>query len=322
MIFKEINPRIHSVVLNSVQSYMDSRRIPRSMSPAENIIQENIYRQQLYSEIVECMPTYAYYVLSHGDDGDMFAKGIREALTNHIKDREFIDIMLQYLNGLRDTDAPKQRAMVGALLIDLITRDFSTVSKITPEDDVKKKDKKSDKKEEETLTPEEEAAINAMEPARIAAANLLAGLTQSIQGVCPELSEIDAQYVGGCILMGGEACIKNIYNYNIPVTADVFDIVINDKETFESILSSALLLEASAFQKTGANQKAFIDSLTRWVYKTLNTVTDPIKLHQFIVLTYGTISPNVQTKLIKPNDCGPTYGYLHNVVKQLIVDKK
>lgn len=327
MIFKDINPRIHSVVLNSVQSYMDSRRIPKASSPTDNLIQENVYRQQLYSEIAEYMPTYAYYVLAHIDDNDTYAKGIREALTNHIQNREFIDITLQYLNGLRDTDAPKQRALVGALLIDLVTRYFGTISS-TPaksDEDTKKKDKK-DKKDE--LSEAEAQAIAIMEPARIAATNLLSGLTSSIQEACPELKDTDAMFVGGCMLMGtpgdsnSTACIKNIYEYNIPVTAEVFNIIINDTETFEGILSSALLLEASEFQKNGANQKAFVESLKRWVYHTLNMVTDPVKLHQFLVRTYGTIQPDVQTKLIKPNECGPTYGYLLNVAKQLIVDKK
>lgn len=323
MIYKEINPRVHNIVLHSVQSYMDARRIPKSTSPTDNIIQENVYRQQLYSEIAEFMPTYAYHILSHTGDDDPFSKGIREALIHHIQDREFIDITLQYLNGLRDTDAPKQRAMVGSLLTDLILRYMNTIPKA--EDDGKKKDKKDSKKEE--LSEAEQTALAIIEPARIAAANLLGGLTRTIQEACPELSDNDAIFIGGCMLMGtslhpNTACIKNIYDANIPVTADIFNIVRDDSETFEAILSGALLLEASAFQKTGANQKAFIDSLKRWVYSTLDMVTDPVKLHTFLVRVYQSVQLDVQTKLIKLNECGPTYPYLLNVAKQLIVDKK
>ena len=321
MILKDVNPGLLKVVLHSVQSYMESRRIPRAQNPTDNLMQENIYRQQLYSEIAEYMPTCAWIILGKVSKYTPYIDGMREALRNHIQNREFIDICLQYLNGLRDTDAPKQRAMVGALIIDLITEQLEIISKQTPaaEDDAKKKDKK-DKKDE--LTEAESTFLTAVEPARIAAANLLTGLTESIKEVCPELGEMDRMFLAGCMLMGGSACIKNIYEHNMAVTADVFNIIINDTEAFESILAGALTLEEAAFQKNGANQKAFKDSLKRWVYQTLNMVNDPIKLHQFLVRAYGTIQPDVQTKLIKLNECGPTYGYLLNVVKQLIVDKK
>ena len=322
MIYTHIDPKRHAIILDNVQSYMERRRIYPSSSASENIMQENVFRMQLYSEIAELMPTYAWYVLTHVDAEDDFTKGIREALTHHIQDRQFVDIVLQYLNGIRDTDAPKQKAMVGALFIDTITRFMNSVSAnaSTSTDDAKKKDKKDEKKNE--LTKEEEEALAIVEPARIAAANLLGGLTDNIKAVCPEISDTDAMFIGGCRLMDGQTCIKNIYEYNIPITADVFNVVIDDAETFESILRGALLLEASAFQKNGSNQKAFIDSLKRWVYSSLNMVTDPVKLHRFLTRTYQSLQPNDQTYLIHLRECGPTYGYLLNVAKQVIVDKK
>lgn len=318
MMYTEINPREHSIILNSVEKYIESRRLQLSSNPQEALFQRNLYRDELYSEIAVYMPTYAYYVLTHINDNDPCAEGISFALINHMQDPAFVDIVLQYLNRLNDTDAPKQRALVGALFIVMVTKYFSTISPSS--DDTKKKDKKNDKNEE--LTKAEQDAINVMEPARIAAANLLGGITKNIKNVCPELSDENAMFVAGSMLIGGEECIKNIYEMNMPITADVFNIVINDVDTFESILAGALLLEEAGFTKTGTNQKAFVDSLKRWVYKTLNMVTDPIKLHQFIVRVYGTQQPNVQTKLIKPNECGPTYGYLLNVVKHMIVDTK
>ena len=314
MISKSINPREHSIVLNSVQSYMDARRIPRAQNPQEAVYEENIYRNELYSEIAVHMPTYAYYILSHMNEEDPFANGIEEALIHHIQDRAFVDICLQYLNGLNDTDAPKQRALVGALFIVLATKYCSTIPSSTD-------DKKKGKKDAEP-SKEEIEALAVMDPARAAAANLLLGLTDRIKEACPEITDENAMFTAGCILIGGKECIKNIYEMNMAITADVFDVVMDDKEVFESILSGALLLDEASFTKTGANQKAFIDSLERWVYRTLNMVTDPVKLHQFIVRTYGTLQPNVQTKLIKPNGCGPTYGYLLNVVRPLIVDAK
>jgi hypothetical protein len=105
-----------------------------------------------------------------------------------------------------------------------------------------------------------------------------------------------------------------------PVTADVFNIVRRDTQVFESIIRSALKLEAEQYAKRTTNQKLFIESLERWIYTTINEIENPQKILSFLVSVYGSIKPQgTQKYLIQIKDCGTTYGYLYAAAKQLII---
>ena len=138
--------------------------------------------------------------------------------------------------------------------------------------------------------------------------------------MCAELEDYQALLIAGCIATGGDGAVKKIIAMDYPVTAEVFNIVIRDREVFDSILRASLRLEAEKYTKLTANQKSFIESLKRWVFTSINNLSDPQAICQFLISVYGSAKPvGTQKYLIQIKDCPTSYGYLLSVARQLIV---
>lgn len=319
MIDSTLDPIKDKVVLESVQSFMRKRNVHNGANPMNNIIQENVFRDALYSQIVDRMPTYAVYILSSDFENDTRAQGLFTAITHHSLDPAFIDILLQSLDRRYDADAPRARAAVGALLIDIVTKYISSkMSEIEAKAD--EADKK--KKKEETKIPDDVNELTT--PARRAAYLLLKPLMAEVQNACAGLEDHEALLIAGCIAMGGHGSVKKIIALDAPITAEIFNIIKkSDTEAFDNILRESLLLEADKYTKLTTNQKNFIESLKRWVMSTINSLQNTQIICQFLVSAYGSFKPKDTSKyLIQLKDCGPTYTFLHSVTRQLIVNNK
>lgn len=315
MIIPKLDLKRDALILDSVESYMQKCGVKLSTDPSDRINQIAAFRSNLYSKDVERMPVYAAYLLSTDNyETDGYAKGLYDAITHHVLDPEFINVLLEFLDRRTGTDAPKERLFVGALLIDIVLHFIHEHEK--PKDapsDSKKKSKDKDKDEELALSDEDYRLI---EPARNAALLLVGNIAKDVQGVCAELPDELAVIVGAAISVGGKSAIMKLLSLDIPITADVFDIVSDDREVFNSIMKEALLLEKADFTKVTENQKVFLDSLKRYVFTSLNAIENPQRIYQFLIFAYGTQSPDIQKYLIPVNVCGPSYGYLHLVAKQ------
>lgn len=310
-----------TIVLESVESYMRKKGVTSSSYPIGAVTQENVFKNELYSRIAERMPTYAVYIMGSDYDNDRRAQGLFKAITQHSLHPEFISILLQSLDQRHDPDAPKARAAVGALLIDIVTRytaEQCNIKTTSVPDDGKKKDKKKD---EETAVEKIDPKIaEVTEPARRAARLLLQNLADEVKNVCAELEDHEALLIAGCIATGGPGAIKKIISMDCPVTADVFNIIRRDTQVFESLIRSALKLEAEHYAKRTTNQKLFIESLERWIYTSINEIGNPTTILQFLISVYGSIKPQgTQKYLIQIKDCGTTYGYLLAAAKQIII---
>lgn len=315
MIIPKLDLKRDALILDSVESYMQKCGVKLSTDPSDRINQIAAFRSNLYSKDVERMPVYAAYLLSTDNyETDGYAKGLYDAITHHVLDPEFINVLLEFLDRRTGNDAPKERLFVGALLIDIVLHFIHEHEK--PKDapsDSKKKSKDKDKDEELALSDEDYRLI---EPARNAALLLVGNIAKDVQGVCAELPDELAVIVGAAISVGGKSAIMKLLSLDIPITADVFDIVSDDREVFNSIMKEALLLEKADFTKVTENQKVFLDSLKRYVFTSLNAIENPQRIYQFLIFAYGTQSPEIQKYLIPVNVCGPSYGYLHLVAKQ------
>lgn len=318
MIIPKIDLNRDALILDSVESYMQKCGVKLAADPSDRINQIAAFRSNLYSKDVERMPTYALYLLSTTDyESDGYAKGMYEAISHHVLDPEFIEVLLEYLDTRRGPDAPKEKLFVGALLVDIVLHFVHdhTKPKTAEKTTDKKKGKEKDNDEDASLISDEDARL--IEPARRAVKLLTADIASRVQEVCAELPDELAIVVGAAISIGGKSAIMKLISLDIPITADIFNIVIKDREVFNSIMKEILLLEKDELTKLTENQKTFVESLKRYVYTNLNAIENPQKIYQFLVYAYGTQAPDkMQKYYIQVNDCGPSYGYLHLVAKQ------
>lgn len=316
MIIPKIDLNRDSIILDSVESYMKKCGAKLASDPADRINQIAQFKSNLYSKDVERMPVYALYLLSTTNyETDSYAKGMYEAISHHVLDPEFITVLMEYLDNRRGVDAPKERTLVGALLIEIVLDFYSKHAKPVK---VEKKDKKG-KVIEETTTDVElsEEDRRVIEPAKRASMILTDGVSNAVKEICAEIPDELATVIGAVVSVGGKSAIMKILSLDVAITADVFNIALNDREVINSIIKEALLLEKEDFTKLTENQQTFMDSLKRYVFKSLNAIENPQRIYQFLVYAYGTQNPDKPQKyIINLNDCGPSYGYLHSVVKQ------
>ena len=305
------------IALESVESFMQKKGVRSTGYPIDSITQESVFKNELYSKIAERMPKYAVLILSSSDsENNDVIKGLTAALTQHVLHPEFIDILMKCLDERRDPDAGRAKAVVGALLVD-IALNYVVSKRKELEASEDKKSKKD--KTENGVTKETE---NLIDPARKAAYLLLGSLLKEVQNVCGDLKDHDALVVAGAIAMGGSGAITKLISMDLPITAEVYEIIRFDEPVFDSIIRAALLLRADKFTKLTDNQKNFIDSLKRWIYKSINDLNNPQKIYQLLLSTYGSAKPQkTEELLIQLKDAGTSYGYLYSVARQMFVSK-
>lgn len=303
------------IILHSVDSYLKSIGCPNTNSPQEKLIIMQNARDMLYSDIVRRVPRVAGYILAADIENDNRAQGLHASLSKHAMDPVFINILMQYLSRSNDRE---ECCIVGAYLTKIMSKWMEENIK------VEKPAKTSvDKKGEKT--PEAPAAptVNKdpLEPVMHimnAIKALLGGVASYVAIRCNNvLSEEMNLAIAAAIVMNNKDTYLEIFEGDLPITADIFDVpeLVPDPS---NLIREALLLEQTDVpSKPSANQQAFMDSLTRWVYKRLNSIP-PQAIYQFLISAYRTNTPKIDTKFINPKSCGNTYSNLLTVAKQII----
>lgn len=291
------------IILESVESYLSKIKAPVAINPQEKLIRFQKARDYLYSEIVRRFPRVASYILSVDMNTDDKAKGLFMALYNHSMSPEFVDILMQYLS---QTNASEEEVgSTGALLVKIMNKYIEQNWKEPP------KPKKGEKAE-----PAETVKNDMSDIAHIQkAANQLLGKTTSIvSSVCCNLTHPEAQAIAAAIAMNNIDTVKQIILSDLPVTADLFDIIKNPG----NLIAASLLLEKADFVKLSSNQEKFVDSLKRWVYKHLNSIPSD-QAYSFLISVYGSIKPDNSSKyLIQLRDCSKLqYPNLHKIAELL-----
>lgn len=298
------------IILESVESYLRRIGAPMNQPPQERIIVAQQTRDFLYSEIAKRLPRVSAYLLQADLENDTVAQGLNMALSKHVMDPIFINILMQYLSKVNNAE---ENCAVGAYLTKLLDKWMTQNIK---EPEKPKKGEKGEKVEAPTTTDPDP-----MEPvAHIywAVNQLLGKIVDMVSAKCGNLTKNQALAIAACIAMNNDGTIKEIIASDFPITADVLDVVRDPR----SLLRAALLLEQNDIPaKPSTNQSAFLDSLKRWVYRTLNQVPTQ-QIYQFMVSTYGKPAGiDVSTKFINPKSCGNQYPHLHDVSVQMINSK-
>lgn len=305
MISKQITDS-DMIILQSVESYLKTLRTPSIQNPQEKLIVTQQARDYLYSDIVQRVPRVAAYIMSADMETDSIAQGLFMALSKHVIDPVFIDILMQYL---MKTNSAEENGIVGALLTKILNKHIESKTKPTTVPSSSKKDKDADKKSVES----EKIDLSDVAHIQQAINALLGNLADIVITRCGNLTKPEATAIAACIAMNNADTIKEIVASDLPITAQLFDVV----QDPSSLIKAALLLNKADFVKLSKNQTAFMESLTRWVYDKLNIIPTQSS-YQFLVATYGSIKPDVQNYYIQIKDCGMKYSNLYAVAKQLI----
>lgn len=300
------------VILESLDSYLARMGMPNNITPEQMIIFKDQARFQLYSDIAQRVPRVASYIMHANMDVDDNAQGLFKSLYHHCMDPEFVKILMMQLRKVGNRD---DNGIVGAFLVKVFTTYLDKEierrkSATTVTTDTKKKGDK---------TTEVKADVNfALEVDHIhsAAMELLGDIAKAVRVKCGNLEDNQGALlaIAACVAMNNGDSIKQIVDMDLPVIADVFDII-NDPS---NIIRGALLLKKDDFIKTTKNQEEFITSLKRWVYGKLNGITTQ-ESYRYLVSVYGSIKPtNIKDYLIQIKDCGTQYSNLLIVAKQLV----
>lgn len=296
------------VILNSVESYLRNVGAPLPTNPQEKLYVMQSARDALYSDIVQRVPRVAAYIMQNNLEEDQIAKGLFTALCKHAIDPIFIQLLMQYLAQRNDEE---ENGVTGALLAKIMNKLLDD-KKVTAKP--VQTEKKSDK-DKTTAVKAEEPTPNTDDIKHIyeAVQCLLGNLASIIATRCGNVTVPEATAIAACIVMNNNDTIKEIMASDLPVSAQIFDIVKDPS----NIIKSALNLNKADYVKLTNNQSNFIETLKKWVYEKLNQIPTQTS-YQFIVAAYGSLKPDVSMKLIQLKDCGTQYSNLLAVAKQIV----
>jgi hypothetical protein len=266
----------------------------------------------LYSDIVRRVPRIAAYILAADMEVDTYAQGLHASLSKHATDPVFINLLMQYL---AKTNNREECCITGAYLVKIATKWIETNVK---EEKPAAPTKKGEKAEVIEAVKSNKDPLEPIMHIMNAIKSLLGGLASYVAVRCNNvLPENQNIAIAACIAMNNKDTIKEIIESDYPITADIFDVpeLVPDPS---NLIRETLLIEQSELPgKPTNNQQAFIDSLKRWVYKKLNEIPAQA-IYSFLISTYKTNSPKIDTKFINPKSCGTQYSNLLAVAKQII----
>lgn len=299
------------IILQSVESYLKSINTPMAQSPHEKIVVAQQARDFLYSDIVQRVPRVAAYILQADMETDTTAQGLNMSLSKHVMDPVFINLLMQFLAKKNDGE---ENSVTGAYLAKLLNKWLEQNVK-TPEKIMAPPKEGETVGTVENVNKPQKQDVEPVAHIKWAVEQLLGNLQRLIAVKCNNVTDGQALAIAACVAMNNHETIIEIISSDLPVTADVFDIVADPS----NIIKESLLLEKNDIPaKLSTNQTAFVESLKRWVYKKLNDIPTQTS-YQFMVATYGAASGvDVSTKFINPKDCGTQYSNLLTVAKQLI----
>lgn len=297
------------IVLNTVESYLKNLGVNTStLTPEAHLTLVQNARDFLYSEIVQRVPNIAPSLLRADLDVDDRAKALYMALSEHVMDPIFVQMLLQYLNTVtRNQRDNRTNMIVGALLTKICSKYILDHTHTVPKKD-KKDDKKDDKKYElETPTKNDlDKIVHLQEAIKV----LLGPVADIIATRCGNLNFTEALAIAACIATNDSHTITEIIASDLPVTADIFNILVNPSE----IIKAALLLEKKDYTKLTENQEKFIESLKRWVFTKLDKEATQQQAYSFLLSVYGP-RPDTNKYIVNIKDCGTSYSNLLTVAK-------
>jgi hypothetical protein len=296
------------IFLHSTESYLKSIGTPMPSTPQEKLYIMQNARDVLYSDNVARAPRIAAYIMQSNIDEDDKAKALFKAFCEKAKDPVFVQLLMQYLAPRNNQD---ENGIIGAMLSKIMAKlldDDKVVS--TTKVIEKKSDKDKTAKIVETTT---EINVDKYKHIYDAVQCLLGNLASIIATKCGNITVPEAMSIAACIVMNNDDTVKEVIDSDLPISAQVFDILNNPT----NVIKSALNLNKADYTKLTTNQSNFIETLKKWVYEKLN-VLPTYTAEQLITAAYGSLKPDTSMKLIQLKDCGTQYSNLLMVAKQII----
>lgn len=301
--YHNIDPINDRIVLQSVQSYLAETTGTSFSDPRDKMIATKNARDYLYSVIVQKVPRLAACCLDANMRDSEECKSIYRALSNHVMDPAFVNVLMQFLSDPQSASEEKNR-YTGALLVKIMADKINERTASTETKSTKKGEKAAEV---------EKPNFDDLKHIRQAISVLLGTTSNIVSARCGNLNELEALAISSALVLNSVDTIREIIDSDLPITADLFDIVDDPTE----LIKASLLLEKTQVPKLSSNQLSFMESLKRWVYGKLNNA-DSDQIWRFLIATYGSAKPDVTKYYIQIKDCGNQYPDLLMLAKNLI----
>lgn len=306
-----------SILTENVESLMAKQQVgyPGGITPQQYAYAEEVTRQNFYLDAVPRVPRVIQYIFEADLDTDKMAAGLEYGIRNLlIYDPNFLVSVMTYL--AQPNINPGGIAAVGAFMVKIMNEYYA--NKMKEKADTKKKG--NDKPEEK----DDEA--EGIERISKNVGTLLRNVVDIIDINCPGLSDAEKLATAAAIAMQNHQTIGILLQNNLPVTANLLDIIRNsgNNKGMNHVIASAFLLEKKDFPKLTENQEKFIDSLSTYVFKLINEKgpSEICALFGWIYESYDCRNVDLEKYLIDPRSCGTQYNRLHTTIKSIFPVKK
>lgn len=311
-----LDPGDH-ILTENVESLMAKQQVgyPGGITPQQYAYAEEVTRQNFYLDAVPRVPRVIQYIFESDLDTDKTAAGLEYGIKNLlIYDPNFLVSLMTYL--AQPTINPNGIAAVGAFMVKIMTEYADKLKEAA--------DTKKDKDKTEKVEKDEEA--EGIERISKNVGTLLRNVVEIVDINCPGLTETEKLATAAAIAMQNHQTLGILLQNDLPVTANLIDIIRNsgNNKGMNLVIASAFLLEKKDFPKLTENQEKFIDSLSTYVFKLINEKgpTEICALFGWIYGSYDCRNVDLEKYIIDPRACGTQYSRLHATIKTMFPAKK
>ena len=310
-----LDPGDH-ILTENVESLMAKQQVgyPGGITPQQYAYAEEVTRQNFYLDAVPRVPRVVQYIFESDLETDKMAAGLEFGIKNLlVYDPNFLVSLMTYL--AQPTINPNGIAAVGAFMVKIMT-EYA--------DRLKEEVEKKKGKEDEADVKNEEA--EGIERLSKNVGTLLRNVVEIVDINCPGLNDMEKLATAAAIAMQNHQTLGILLQNDLPVTANLLDIIRNsgNNKGMNLVIASAFLLEKKDFPKLTDNQEKFIDSLSTYVFKLINEKgpSEICALFGWIYGTYDCRTVDLEKYVIDPRACGTQYSRLHATIKSMFPAKK
>lgn len=309
-----LDPGDH-ILTENVESLMAKQQVgyPGGITPQQYAYAEEVTRQNFYLDAVPRVPRVIQYIFESDLDTDKTAAGLEYGIKNLlIYDPNFLVSLMTYL--AQPTINPNGIAAVGAFMVKIMTEYADKLKEA------------ADTKKDKTEKVEKDEEAEGIERISKNVGTLLRNVVEIVDINCPGLTETEKLATAAAIAMQNHQTLGILLQNNLPVTANLLDIIRNsgNNKGMNLVIASAFLLEKKDFPKLTENQEKFIDSLSTYVFKLINEKgpTEICALFGWIYGSYDCRNVDLEKYIIDPRACGTQYSRLHATIKTMFPAKK
>lgn len=304
-----------SILTENVESLMAKQQVgyPGGITPQQYAYAEEVTRQNFYLEAVPRVPRVIQYIFEADLDTDKMAEGLDYGIRNLlVYDQNFLVSLMTYL--AQPNINPGGIAAVGAFMVKIMN------------EYLEKQKEKADSKGKKDKTEEKDAEAEGIERLSQQVGTLLRNIVEAVDISCPGLTDHEKLATAAAIAMQNDQTIGILLQNDLPVTANLLDIIRNsgNNKAMNLVIASAFLLEKKDFPKLSENQDKFMDSLSTYMFRLVNEKgpTEICALFGWIYGSYDCKNIDLEKYLIDPRACGAQYKRLHDTARSMFPIKK